>query len=187
MASNHAIYRPVIGACRMLCGETRIGSRRKASAPDGGFMFHDKIKIVLSVSSLIIAGSIFYSLVVFLPQKEGAKQEQQKTEKKQRDAETNADKFLLGGCLETAKQSYLSDWANNCQTQTKVIDTGLQNCLSVANQMSYESNRQIAIAQCKNSWGSPDYSNSCSLSVEIANLLIKTYNDSNDRCYKLYK
>ena len=106
----------------MLCGETCIGSRK--TAPDDGFMFQDKTKLISSVSILVIALSVFYYFVIFLPQKEESKRQ----EALQKESDVNATKLLLESCLTMAKNSYSKNLIGNCLDKPKYNSDGSSNC-----------------------------------------------------------
>jgi hypothetical protein len=94
------------------------------------------VKISIIIGALVVALSVAYYLVIFLPQKEKARVEQQKQEQQQaqqakddavrKDEKEKFDnKISLSSCLSRADISYSDNWNKNCKALGREIDCGL--------------------------------------------------------------
>lgn len=73
--------------------------------------------LLLSVAALIVALSIGYYFVIFLPQKEQEKIQQEKQKNTAMEEKKTNEKLLLNYCLEDAEKSYNYNWNKTCSTQ----------------------------------------------------------------------
>jgi len=87
----------------------------------------DFFKIIIAITLLIIALSVAYYFVIFLPQKENQKielqrleAEEEKTEAEQKKKEAESKSQLLSICLGQAESTYSSNWNNECKSQGKL-------------------------------------------------------------------
>lgn len=72
---------------------------------------------LLAVSALIVAFSIGYYFVIFLPQKEQARIQQEKEKKTAIEEKEASKKLLLSYCLEDADKTYSYNWDKACKTR----------------------------------------------------------------------
>lgn len=72
---------------------------------------------ILSIAGLIVALSIGYYLVIFLPQKEKAKLEQVKAEQEARESLLEKNKLSLQECLDNVKKAQLEHWNKLCKAK----------------------------------------------------------------------
>ena len=158
------------------------------------------IKLSIVASVLLIGFSLFYYLVIFLPQKEQnrinlqkqeqlieenekqAKIEQQKNkeveeqkEKEEAEKEIEKNKLLLGNCLSNTYETYNGDWARACESQAEIISKGIKDCIGL-----------LSENDCKRIWGEPDNSPDCSLPAEVADTLNERRQKNKDECFKIY-
>ena len=101
----------------------------------------DKLaKAVLILSLLLVALSVFYYYVIFLPQKEEARLEQQRQEQlaeelkelKEQEAKEEAERNL-NECLSDAESEYHNQWYRECKGQDKLTNR----CISL-HEMTFE-------------------------------------------------
>lgn len=96
-------------------------------------------------------------------------------EAKKEEAQEQRDK--LDNCLYAARVSYEADWANACKSQANKVRENYQNCLN---------NGYLSESICKENWGKPDDSPSCTLLGNRADTVNGYYKDSKEECFKLY-
>jgi hypothetical protein len=154
---------------------------------------------------IIIALSLGYYFVIFLPKKENAKlelQRQQIDQQKQQDdakleqqrklQEDQAEKdelekqqqatkaiinsSLLNNCLADAQNNYQVNWANNCKTSAKNITEGIKGCRDLDQSKDF----------CTSLWGTPDSSPNCSLPGKIADAVNSGLENEKNLCLKKY-
>ena len=88
--------------------------------------------IVGSISALIIALSIGYYFVIFLPQKEEGKK-----------ADSNRNKALLDICLSTTETDYFDYWNKLCEKEKLEDDCGLSKySADIANEFKKDSKEE---------------------------------------------
>ncbi len=144
------------------------------------------------ITLFLIAISIFYYFVIFIPKKENARVEAEKqaqlandekikiaTEKANNQKEQN--KILLNTCINDAYDNYHNNWAGYCKRNLEITSTGLENCLKGGSINDY----------CHTLWDA-DLANyrkggySCSLSSKISDGLDATLKEDKNSCYKNY-
>ena len=92
------------------------------------------VKISIMAGALIVALSVAYYLVVFLPRKETMRIEQQKKEQEAGDRQEKEkikreneakleNKAKLDECLEKAREDYLERWKKQCASDREKIGT----------------------------------------------------------------
>lgn len=172
------------------CGEKILGVVRKDSnvltRKDKGNM--DKfIKGSLAVSFIIIALSVAYYFVIFVPHKENKILEQQKIaqqlkeqkeeeEEKQEEEEKKNKATMLNICLSLAQDNYNAVWASNCKSNASKISTGLASCRESS----------LSDSDCRSIWGSPNAKPDCSLPLDLAKSIEDSLNKQKDECFKKY-
>lgn len=145
-------------------------------------------KLGIAIGILIISFSIFYYLVIFLPQKEqtrlsnegAAKAEvkkEQETAKLDAAMQKLADKQLLDACLSDVSASYVASWKSNCEGKVQRDIKGYNNCVTGIG---------LSESYCRNLWGTPDSSPTCDLPAGIANDIEKSTKELKDECFKKY-
>jgi len=72
-----------------------------------------KISIVLAV--LLVSFAIFYHYVIFLPQKEEAKLEQQRQEQLTKELKEREEQEALDACIANAEKKYNDQWNKECK------------------------------------------------------------------------
>ncbi len=95
--------------------------------------YHKKIiTIAIVLGILIVAGSIFYYFVIFIPQKEKAKldfeRDKWSSEQKKIEDEKSKESLntrLLNVCLQSADESYLAQWKTECESRKLKDDCSL--------------------------------------------------------------
>ena len=119
-------------------------------------------KITTIIAVLIIAFSIFYYLVIFLPQKEQTKleleerlraevQKAEEARRQEEEEEKKLNKILLEACIESAYDTYIEDWNKNCRTS-----------------------------------GINKRTDDCTLPLNLANSLNDIHKEMKDECFKKY-
>lgn len=141
-------------------------------------------KIILICAVLLVAFSVFYYFVIFLPQKDKAQLEQQQKEQlakeeKEKEAQRQAitNKLLLESCLNNADESYRADWAMACKINAQEITEGIQRCMIGG---------YLSKSDCEGIWGKPNDSPDCSLPGATADRLEERWQQSKDNCFKMY-
>jgi len=120
---------------------------------------------LIAISLLIIALSVGYYFVMYLPQKDQSVQ----TAKTQQATMQRA-------CLADAGTNYMATWAADCKANAQRITTGYQNCV----------NTGLGSAECLSIWNTPDSSASCSLPATTADSLNNSLQNDKEDCYKQY-
>lgn len=123
------------------------------------------MKVLLSISALIIAISIGYYLLWYIPQQ---KAEQQ---------------HLLNLCLQGVEINYNKDWATNCKSRAKQVTEGYKNCIATAPNIL---DSTTAKKQCASIWGKPDNSAKCSLPASLADSINKNMQNNKTDCFSQY-
>jgi hypothetical protein len=157
---------------------------------------------VLIGSVLIVALSVSYYYVIFLPKQErtrtalkalelslaeqrmeAAMQRTEETEQ-QKEAKANLTAImqaaLLDTCLDEARKDYEKEWAKKCRLVAESTANGLQYCLS--------ENRYMPDMKemCEKVWGEIDAGPNCSLPHETARFADDRHEKAKDECFKRY-
>jgi len=77
-------------------------------------------RLTILGSILLIAFSVFYYLVIYIPGKEKQRIEQQKHEEQQKKKAEESKRFQLDTCLSEAEGQYTRDWNNECKSQGRL-------------------------------------------------------------------
>ena len=127
------------------------------------------VLIILSFSLLIIAGSIGYYFVLYLPQKDQALMSQNEANKK-------SQMYLQSICIDDAQNNYKATWADDCKVNAERVKNGYNNCISEGLGNSF----------CLTTWATPDATPSCSLPSSTAESLNKQLQQEKDNCFKQF-
>ncbi|MDY0015965.1 MAG: zinc ribbon domain-containing protein [Bacteroidales bacterium] len=173
------------------CGEKipNISFHKPSSSVknDGKFNMDKIIKGSLAISFMIIALSVAYYFVIFIPHKENQIIEQQKIaqqlkEQKEEEEKNKAEEekknkaTMLNVCLSLAQDNYSAVWASNCKSNASKISTGIANCRESS----------LSDSDCRSIWGNPDSSSDCSLPLDLAKSIEDSLNKRKDECFKKY-
>ena len=82
---------------------------------------------ILSVAGLIVALSIAYYLVIFLPHKEQEKINLQKQMQIETESKRNVDRTALNTCLDAVNNAGYENWNKYCETEGLKKDCNLPN------------------------------------------------------------
>ena len=74
-------------------------------------------KKIIALSFLIIAFSIGYYFIIFLPKQDQIKYDLQKSEQVLKDQRIAGNKKSLGVCIDKAEQKMQKNWDDNCKTK----------------------------------------------------------------------
>lgn len=141
----------------------------------------------IAISFILIASSIFYYLVVYIPHQNYIKQQQQiekekqQAEKEKQQAEKKVEKKQeckdsLDTCLNAAYEDYKNEWASACKLHAETVKNGYQSCIKMGNSPNF----------CFSLWGKPNPSPDCLLSGKQADSFYQAYKDEKEGCYKDY-
>ena len=75
------------------------------------------VQAIFAVAFLIIALSIGYYFVIYIPQKDKNALEQKKLEQSTKNSEVQQNKISLANCLSNAEVSYTAYWNSECKTR----------------------------------------------------------------------
>ena len=121
-------------------------------------------KVGIIIAALILAYSIYYSLVL-LPQQRASKEALDRALN-----QTNLDY-----CLAEADDLYTTNWANACKSYAKIVEEGYKNCVATSD-----------TSICRSVWKTPDLSPDCSLPSARADTVNKYHEDAKNECFRKY-
>jgi len=155
-------------------------------------------KKIISVSLLIIALSMAYYFVIFLPQKENQKIELQRFEAEQKRLEVkqqveqqkeqeDSKLRLLTQCLNQAGENYHTNWFSECKSQGKLSAT----CIKLMEMTFEEYIKENNIPDNKRVEAVSEFYDkrddcSCRLPSDNARRIEGWEEDAKDECFKKY-
>lgn len=144
---------------RVVSGFGGAGVIKRVGSHVSSLTLEQATKLAIISSLLLVAVSVFYYLIIYMPHKEEAllklqKEEQVAKERKEAE-ERSAREIELGNCLLYARAHYEENWATACQN---------------------ESRRRLGL----------DTGPNCALSIEAAQRQDALNKESKDECYKKY-
>lgn len=136
---------------------------------------------------LLVAFSVFYYLVIYLPGKENQKIETQRLEVEQQKKEKELKQESLSSCLTSADESYTNNWNNECKSQGKLSDACIKLVKMTFDEYAKENNipnekRLVAIDE----FYDKKHDCSCRLPTYNADTIEGWKKDAKDECYKRY-
>jgi len=151
------------------------------------FTLEQATKLAILSSVLLVAFSVFYYLVIYMPHKEAAllklqKEEQvakelkEAQEKSARESEAAMNEARLNMCLSDTREDYENNWANSCKAGAERQQRGLQDCLNSGLDRNY----------CSSVWRAADGGPNCSLPRETARRWNDSLKEAKNECYKKY-
>ncbi len=135
---------------------------------------------------IIIACSVAYYFVMYLPSQEAArvkreedkemslKLEEARKTKAVEDAR-RANQLSQDACTKDAYDNYASSWADMCKEEAKRITAGYNSC-----------RESLSVAFCKSTWGEPNPNSDCKLPGTVADNLDKRLKEAKSECVNRY-
>lgn len=145
-----------------------------------------RLGIIASV--FLIAFSIFYYLVIYIPGKERQKVEDQKQEELQKKKVEDDKKLQLDTCLIRADTQYSDNWNNECKSQGKLSAS----CIKLLD-MTYEDYKKEnnipkddSLAKLTEFFDKRDEC-SCRLPLDNSDRIDGRKKDAKAECYRKYQ
>jgi len=155
------------------------------------FLKDNWFQVIIALAIILVAISVFYYFVIFIPQKEQARIDQQKQEQlakdqKEQEAKQQAEQ-ALNTCLADASTSYSDQWYRECKSQGKLTNR----CIALHDMTleEYAKEKNITADKQFTVWG--DFYKekngcSCRLPLDNADRINKSLQDDKDECFKKY-
>src|SRR4051812_43664076 len=125
------------------------------------FIEKNWFKLGIIIAVLILAYSIYYSLVV-RPERQAMQAENLRIE----------NQANLQSCLDIADTTYSINWSTACHKNAERIKAGYSSCIKGSDGYA------MTASDCRSIWGTPDDSANCSLPNATAST-VNTYNTQN--------
>ena len=107
------------------------------------------IQATMAIGILIIALSVAYYLLIFIPKNEQAKQEQRKLEIINQTEKEKLKKDAYNTCIKNAHTAYISEWSNNCEGEVKESGCSMSTEKRNAFTDAYEKNKDRCVTLYK--------------------------------------
>jgi hypothetical protein len=156
-------------------------------------MDYEKIfKLGIVASILIVACSIFYYLVIYIPGKEKQKLEEQKSVAELQKKEEEYRQESLTVCLYQADLNYSDNWLRECDSQGLLSSVCSKLANETINEYLSENNISTNPSDTNNFNASLDYFSkksdcSCRLPLTNADRITETQKTEKEQCYRKYK